>query len=97
MRMCTVGLVVLLLDAAVAQPVSATLGLYAGRAIVTGTDDRQRRDGFKRCLRDVLVKRSGDPALLDDPRVAALAPEPERLAEDFDYQDRMSDIALHDE
>ena len=94
---CTVVLSVLLLGAAVAKPTPPPLGLYGGRAIVTGTDSRQRHEGFARCLRDVLVKVSGDPALQDDPRVGTLAPQPERVAEDFDYQDRMSDIPVHDE
>jgi hypothetical protein len=94
---CAIGLSALQPAAAVAKPTLLPLGLYGARAIVTGTDNRQRHQGFDRCLRDVLVKVSGDPALHDDPRVAAFAPSPERLAEDFDYQDRMSDIPLHDE
>lgn len=71
--------------------------LYSARAIVTGTDDRMRLEGFDRCLRDVLVKLSGDPSLADDPRVAAFEPDAQALAEDFFYQDRMSDQLMHDE
>jgi uncharacterized protein len=37
-------------------------------AIVTGTDMRQRPWGMAQCLREVLVKVSGDPVLKDDPR-----------------------------
>ena len=82
---------------ALANPAVQAPGLYEGRAIVTGTDDRQRLDGFDRCLRDVLVKVSGDPTLLDDARVAAFDAQAESLAEDFAYQDRMSDTPLRHE
>lgn len=61
------------------------------------TDDRQRLEGFDHCLRDVLVKVSGDPALLDDVRVVPFEAVAESLAEDFAYQDRMSDIPLQHE
>ncbi len=37
--------------------------LYTAMAIVTGTDMRSRPAGFARCLREVLVKVSGNPAL----------------------------------
>jgi hypothetical protein len=46
---------------------------YEAYAIVTGTDMRQRPWGFAQCLREVLVKVSGDPRLKDDPRVIELA------------------------
>ena len=76
---------------------AADFELYSARAIVTGTDDRMRLEGFDRCLRDVLVKVSGDPDLAGDPRVAAFEPGAQALAEDFFYQDRMSDQIMHDE
>ena len=75
----------------------AQADLYAATAIVTGTDDRMRLEGFDRCLRQVLVKLTGDPALADDPRVAAFEPAAMELAEDFAYRDRMSDQLMHDE
>ena len=87
----------LLARVAVAAPVEIGGDLYTGRTIVTGTDQRERLAGFVRCLRDVLVKVSGDPALADDPRIAQDEPAAETLAEDFVYQDRMSDIPTHDE
>lgn len=76
---------------------AADFELYSARAIVTGTDDRMRLEGFDRCLRDVLVKVSGDPGLAGDVRVAAFEPGAQALAEDFFYQDRMSDQRMHDE
>lgn len=87
----------LLTGVASANPVARALDLYEGRAIITGTDDRQRLEGFDHCLRDVLVKVSGNPALLGDARVVPFEVEAESVAEDFAYQDRMSDVPLHDE
>src|SRR5579872_1013268 len=78
-----IGLVAgLLAVAASANPVASAPGLYEARAIVTGTDSRQRLEGFAHCLRDVLVKVSGDPALLDDARIGPFEAEAESLAED---------------
>lgn len=73
------------------------LGRYEARAIVTGTDLRDRARGTALCLADVLVKVSGDPRLAADPRVAALAADAGRFATGLDYWDRMSGISHHDE
>jgi hypothetical protein len=70
--------------------------LYEGQTIVTGTTVT-RPEGLARCLREVLVKVSGDPALESDPRVTKLTGEAGSMAEDFVYFDRMSDIPYHDE
>jgi hypothetical protein len=64
--------------------------LYEGRAIVTGTDLRERGPGIARAFRDVLAKASGDPAITAP---ADAAPP----VVDFWYQDRMAGIPLHDE
>jgi uncharacterized protein len=70
---------------------------YGTETIVSGTVTETRADGLARCLRDVLVKVSGDPRLLDDPRIDALEGKPADLVEDFAYIDRMSDLPHHDE
>lgn len=70
---------------------------YSARTIVTGMDPRSRPEGLARCLRDVLVAASGNPAWLDDPRVDRLAPDPAALLQDLAYLDRMSDQPRHDE
>lgn len=49
--------------------------------------------GFRR----VLVKVSGNPVLIADPRVASLDDQAARLVEDLAYIDRMSDDPHHDE
>ena len=71
--------------------------LYQARTIVTGQGEASRRGGFADCLAQVLVKVSGDPRLLDDPRVTGLAGKADTLVADFQYRDRMAGIPVHDE
>lgn len=78
---------------ALAQPAP----LYEARAIVTGTDLRQRPDGFAHCLLDVLAKLTGNPAVRDDPRAQDVAVQADTLIEDFAYADRMADKPVMDE
>lgn len=75
----------------------AKTDLYTARTIVTGTDMRNRPSGFTRCLRDVLIKVSGNPRLADDPRLDPLAEHADQWVASFDYHDRMSGIPRHDE
>ena len=77
-------------------PAGAT-GLYEGSVIVTGTDARSRPAGLGAALAQVLAKVSGNPALLDTPQVAALAPAAPGLVDSLAYLDRMSDMPLRDE
>ena len=58
---------------------------------------RNRPASMAQCLRRVLAKVSGDPALANDPRLEELASRAGTLAESFAYFDRMSDIPHHDE
>ena len=71
--------------------------LYEASAITTGMDLRSRPAGLAACLAQVLAKVSGNPALLDDPRVAALGPAAPGLLAGLAYLDRMSDEPKHDE
>jgi hypothetical protein len=71
------------------------LDLYQARPIVTGTGETNRMIGFHLALEEVMVKVSGDAALLGDARVAAIDPAP--LVADFKYRDRMEGIPIHDE
>jgi uncharacterized protein len=70
---------------------------YQAYAIVTGTDMRQRPWGMAQCLREVLVKVSGDPRLKDDPRVLELASHADRFVASFDYVDMMAGIPKKDD
>jgi len=74
-----------------------TADLYQATAIVTGTDMRSRPIGFAKCLRDVLVKVTGEPQLHDDPRVAPLAAHADVYVASFSYVDRMAGRPIHDE
>ena len=71
--------------------------LCEGSAFVTGTREETRAEGLAHALRDVLVKRSGDPALLRDPRVDAVAANAGDMVTDELYLDRLSDQPKHDE
>lgn len=77
---------------AVTGPAGAADGndFYTANAIVTGTDLRQRPWGFAQCLREVLVKLSGNPRLQDDPRAVELAEHADRFVAAFDYVDLMA-------
>jgi len=48
------------------------VSLYEARAIVGGRGEANRAAGFALCLQDVLVKLSGDPRLIKDPRALEL-------------------------
>lgn len=71
--------------------------LCEGTAIVTGTGADTRAEGLAHALRDVLVKRSGNPSLPRDPRVAPLEAKAADMLDDYLYLDRMSDLPKHDE
>ena len=71
--------------------------LYQAVVIVTGTDMRSRPTGFAQALREVLVKVSGAPHLLRDPRVAALGAQADTLVLSFDYVDQLAGIPRHDD
>jgi len=70
---------------------------YQATEIVTGTDMRSRPSGFAECLRDVLVKLSGEPRLRDDPRVAVLAPHADMFVTSFNYVDQKAGQKVHDD
>ena len=71
--------------------------LYQARTIVTGRGEENRLRGFPLCLEDVLIKVSGDPRLIDDPRVGLLQAQAPTFVVSFDYHDRMAGLATHDE
>ena len=83
-------LAVAVLSSAVAARPEDFSQFYQADAIVTGTDMRQRPWGMAQCLREVLVKLSGDPRLKDDPRVLELAAHADRFVASFDYLDMMA-------
>jgi hypothetical protein len=78
-----------------AAPAARAMDLFEARTIVTGTGPASLAEALPRTLGDVLVKVSGNPALADDPRIAAIDPAP--LVEDHVFLDRLTDIPHHDE
>jgi uncharacterized protein len=61
---------------------------YQAFDIVAGYDkEATRLVGFGNCLREVLVRVSGEPRLEQDPRVAALAAHAVTLVASYDYSD----------
>lgn len=88
--------VVLWASASTAQP--ASLGdIYTTRAVVTGTDERNRPLGFKLCFEDVLVKVSGDPSVVRDGGFETLAANAGQYVLTFSYRDRLEGKPVHDE
>lgn len=71
--------------------------LYISDAIVTGTGSENRQIGFRECLREVLVKVSGDFSLIDRPAFAALEEHAAQYVASFSYRDRLEGIPIHDE
>lgn len=61
---------------------------YQAFDIVAGYDlESTRLPGFAHCLREVLVRVSGEPRLERDPRVAELVARAETLVASYDYSD----------
>ena len=90
------ALMVLWSDGSIGQPGDVS-DIYTTRAVVTGTDERNRPLGFKLCFEDVLLKVSGDASILSDRRFAALAAIAGQYVSTFSYRDRFEGKPVHDE
>jgi hypothetical protein len=88
--------IVLWADSSIGQP-GGLDDSYTTRAVVTGTDERNRPLGFRLCFEDVLVKVSGDASILSDRRFAALAAAAGQYISTFSYRDRFEGKPVHDE
>ncbi len=97
MRRAAALLIPLLLAPLLAPGAARAAGLYEAQAITTGTDGRERPAALAACLAQVLAKVSGNPALIDDPRVAVLGPAAPGLLAGLAYLDRTGDLPKHDE
>lgn len=71
--------------------------LYRTVVVVTGTGEPNRMTGFAQGLRDVLVKLTGDPSIVEDPRLADMGANPASLVRSFSYRDRLAGKPLRDE
>jgi hypothetical protein len=60
---------------------------YQATDIVYGFDESRRQVGFAHCLREVLVRLSGEPRLEHDQRISELSAHADSLVASFDYSD----------
>src|SRR5262245_24804101 len=71
--------------------------LYSAETIVTGTQEPERTRGFRAGLIDVIVKLTGYIRLAESNKFGPLLEKPHPLVEQFEYEDRMKGIPVHDE
>lgn len=76
---------------------AAASDLYTTQTITSGTAPERRDIGFAQCLRDVVVKVTGDTRLLNAPAVAGQAKRAGDLIASYTFRDRMGGVPLHDE
>ena len=80
-----------------ASPGAQTDALYRSTFVVTGSDERNRKFGITQCFAQMLVKLTGDPAIVDDPRFAGFAAQAVSYVQSFSYRDRLFGRPVHDE
>lgn len=80
-----------------AAPSRFDVALYQARTIVTGQRPETRNPGLERCLRDVLVRVSGDPRLADHPKLADLVKRAAEPVKTVGYRDLYAGKKLKDE
>jgi len=81
----------------VATNASCADELYRAQTIVTGTGEANRVEALGPLLEEVLVKVSGVPKLMGDPRLAPFKAKAGDLVGEYSYHDQMSGIPIHDE
>lgn len=91
------GLAALSSPALAAEPSRFDIALYQARTIVTGQRDETRIPGLERCLRDVLVRVSGDPRLADHPKLADLQKRAQEPVAQINWRDLYAKKKLKDE
>jgi uncharacterized protein len=94
-RLLFLPLCIFLMAAEVAPP--EKVGLYEAAYIVSGRGEANRAIGLRQCLKIVLAKVSGNPALYDDSRVERLADQASSHIESFRYRDLYEGRKLNDE
>ena len=72
---------------------------YQANDIVSGFGADERHAGFAHCLREVLVRISGEPRLEHDPRISDLGVHADALVIGFDYADVLLGLGfpVHDD
>jgi hypothetical protein len=76
-----------------------TSDLYQATDKVSGFDEDRRQVGFAHCLREVLVRLSGEPRLEHDQRISEFAKHADALVVSFDYSDILAGMGqpVHDD
>jgi hypothetical protein len=95
------GLLAAALAVLISGPVAAgdidQASLYRAQSVTSGTGEENRARGLAPCLEEVLVKVSGDPRLIGDPRVVELSGHAADYVTGFTYRDLLADRPVHDE
>ena len=84
-------------DGDMPPPATETDALYRCVTIVTGTRIETRLPGFEECLREALVRVTGDQAILKDRRLARAAKHAGDDVARYSYHDRLAGRPVHDE
>jgi hypothetical protein len=88
------GFAVATLAAALVLPTDASdmdrTSLYRAQSVTNGTGEVNRARGLAPCLEEVLVKVSGDPRLIGDPRVAEMTRHAADYVTGFIYRDLLN-------
>jgi len=71
--------------------------LYQAQTVVTGQGEANRMFGFSVCLKDVLVKVSGDPRLVREARIESIVRDAGTFVRDFRYRDEQEGHPVRDE
>ncbi len=71
--------------------------LYEAKARVSGQIEATRAQGFISSLEAVLIKVSGDPRVVTQPRVRRALRNAGQLVQDFSYRDLLAHLPVHDE
>ncbi len=74
-----------------------TEALYRSTFVVTGSDERNRKFGITQCFAQMLVKLTGDPAIVEDARFPGVAAQAVSFVQSFHYRDRLFGRPIHDE
>ena len=93
----TVGAATLSVVAASMVEAQQTVPLYQATTITTGSDTRYRAKGIADCLREVLVKVSGEPRLFKDTRIEEMIKGADTYVASYIYRDLMEGIHHHDD
>jgi hypothetical protein len=95
------GFVAAALAVLIVFPVAAAdidrASLYRAQSVTSGTGEENRAWGLAPCLEEVLVKVSGDPRLIGDPRVADMSRHAADYVTGVGYRDLLNNRPPHDE